>query len=56
MGGHRKIGRPKLRWSDVIRHEGETNNDRRSTGESGGGKLDADLSFPKWGKAKEEPT
>ena len=19
MGGHRKIGRPKLRWSDVIR-------------------------------------
>ena len=26
VGGHRKIGRPKLRWSDVIKkiHEGET--------------------------------
>ena len=26
IGGHRKIGRPKLRWSDVIRkrHEEET--------------------------------
>ena len=21
MGGHRKIGRPKLRWSDVIRKD-----------------------------------
>ena len=21
MGGHRKIGRPKLRWSDVIRND-----------------------------------
>ena len=32
VGGHRKIGRPKLRWSDVIRrHEGETGKDRRST-------------------------
>ena len=35
MGGHRKIGRPKLRWSDVIRKDmtsGETSKDRRSTG------------------------
>ena len=29
---HQKIGRPKLRWSDVIRrHEGETSKDRRKT-------------------------
>ena len=21
MGGHRKIGRPKLRWSDVVRND-----------------------------------
>ena len=32
MDGHRKIGRPKLRWSDVIRRpEGETSKDRRNT-------------------------
>ena len=34
VGGHGKIGRPKLRWSDVTykkRHEGETSKDRRST-------------------------
>ena len=36
MGGQRKIGRPQLRWSDVIRndklrHEGERGKDRRST-------------------------
>ena len=28
VGGHRKIGRPKLRWSDVIRKDMK---DRRST-------------------------
>ena len=29
---HRKIGRPTLRWSDVIRrHEGESSKDRRNT-------------------------
>ena len=28
---HQKIGRPKLKWSDVIRrHEGERSKDRRS--------------------------
>ena len=33
VSGHQKIGRPKLRWSDVMRqiHEGETSKDRRST-------------------------
>ena len=32
VGGHREIGRLKLRWSDVIRrHGGETTKDRRST-------------------------
>ncbi len=31
MVAHRKIGRPKLRWGDVIRrHEGESSRDRRS--------------------------
>ena len=30
VGGHRKIGGPKLRWSDVIR-KGKTSKDRRST-------------------------
>ena len=31
VGGHQKIGRLKLRWSDVIRrHDGETTKDRRS--------------------------
>ena len=33
VGEHGKIGRPKMRWSDVIRkiHKRETNNDTRST-------------------------
>ena len=30
MRGHRKIKRPKLRWSDVIRrHEGDRSTERR---------------------------
>ena len=41
VGGHRKIGKPKLRWSgDVIRkvkrHEGETSKqNKHNTGERG---------------------
>ena len=31
MGGQRKIGRPKQRWRDVIRNEGEMSKDRTGT-------------------------
>ena len=33
VGGHRKIGKPKLRWSDVAKkiHEGDRSKYRRST-------------------------
>ena len=57
VSGHRKIGRPKRRWSDVIRKytkEQEYREKKHKTEEHGEWKLDAQT--PNREKAEEEPT